>query len=207
MPSKRTGATALAGNVVDQSPLAVLMVDVINAFDFPGAESLVEAARKMASNLADLCSQARKRGIPIIYANDNFGRWRSNLNDIVNECQLGRGRDVVRRLKPHRNDYFVLKPKNSAFYATNLDLLLHHIGAKKLILGGVLADNCVLFSANDAYMRDYRIIVPADCVASVETEHKEIALRQIERVLKGDIRPWKLSVRFPRRKHLTRLPH
>ena len=198
MPSSSSHASALHGNVIEKSRIAILLIDVINTFDFPGAGSLVEASIPMATEIAILCREARRRKIPVINANDNFGRWRSNLTDIVSTCKKGRGSKVVRLLLPQKCDYFVLKPKNSAFYATTLDLLLHHIGVRKLALAGVLTDNCVLFSANEAYVRDYHVIIPSDCVASVKAEHKITALKQMKRVLKADIRPWRQSMRWMR---------
>jgi len=200
MPSRASRSSALHGNVPERSRTAILLIDVINTFDFPGAESLMKAAVPMAKEIAALCRRARRRRIPVIYANDNFGRWRSDLMDIVKACGKGNGRTVARLLQPHRQDYFVLKPKNSAFYATALDLLLHHIGVRELIIAGVLADNCVLFSANEAYVRDYRLIIPSDCVASVEERHKVAALEQMKRVLKADIRPWRASFKPGRRR-------
>lgn len=192
--SKKTGV--LYGNVSHCSSLAILLIDVINAFDFPGSETLLEQSIPMAREIAAVSRAARRRGIPVIYANDNFGRWRSDLNAIVRACVRGKGKQIVKLLQPTARDYFVLKPKNSAFYTTTLELLLRHIGVKQLVLTGLLADNCILFSANDAYLRDYKIIVPSDCVASLEVGHKEIALDQMQRVLKADIRPWKTSVKF-----------
>src|SRR4030095_6601433 len=92
-------------------------------------------------------------------------------------------------LKPERDDYFVLKPKHSGFYSTTLDLLLKHLGAATLILAGFTADICILFTANDAYMRDYRLMIPADCVASQDDTENQRALKFMERVLKAHIRP------------------
>ncbi len=98
-----------------------------------------------------------------------------------------RGRPVVAQLRPDEDDYFILKPKHSAFFQTNLEILLEHLGAKTLILTGMAGDICVLFSANDAYMRDFRIYIPSDCIASESKERNREALRLMQRVLKADI--------------------
>lgn len=200
MHSSPPRAPALHGNVEDHSPVAILLIDVINAFDFPGGAAFARRSLPVARQIASLASRARQRGVPIIYANDNFGRWRSNLNNIVDACEGGAGSRIAELLAPAEEDYFVLKPKNSAFYTTTLDLLLKHIGVRELVLTGFLADNCVLFSAHDAYVRDYQVIVPCDCVASMELRHKRAALEQMKRVLKADVRPWKTSVKFPRKR-------
>jgi nicotinamidase-related amidase len=157
--------------------------------DFPGADRLVRHARPMAERIAALKKRAARAGIPAIYVNDNFGRWKSDFRKVVEHCLEDgvRGEEVVRILEPAEDDYFVLKPKHSAFYATTLDTLLDYLGATTLILVGIAGNICILFSANDAYMRDFNVIVPADCVASNTAEENRHALEQIRTVLKADI--------------------
>ncbi len=114
----------------------------------------------------------------MIYANDNFGRWQSNFNAQVEHCLHDgvRGRSIVEKLLPEDDDYFVLKPKHSGFFSTTLDLLLKYLQVHTVILTGMAANICVLFTANDAYMRDYRLYVPSDCVASNTEEENKMAL-------------------------------
>jgi nicotinamidase-related amidase len=147
----------------------------------------------MARNIAALKKRAALAGVPTIYVNDNFGRWRSDLNAQVEHClQDGvRGQPVVELLRPDKDDYFVLKPKHSGFFSTTLDTLLEYLGAKTVVLTGLATNICVLFTANDAYMRDFRLIVPRDCVASNTHEENEYALNQIRTVLKAEIQPSK----------------
>jgi nicotinamidase-related amidase len=151
----------------------------------------VRQAVPMAKRLAALKRRARQAKVPAIYINDNFGRWQSDFRKIVQHCLEDGvpGQEVARILQPAEDDYFVLKPKHSAFFETTLDTLLAYLGAKTLILTGIAGNICILFSANDAYMRDYHIVVPADCVVSNTEEDNGYALRQIRQVLKGDIRP------------------
>jgi nicotinamidase-related amidase len=179
----------LHGNVPESSPVALLLIDVINALDFEGSEALARQALPMASRLLALKQRARKAGIPAIYINDNFGRWQSDFRKVVEHCLEDGvpGREVARILQPADDDYFVLKPKHSAFFETTLHTLLTYLGARTLILTGMAGNICILFSANDAYMRDYHIVVPADCVVSNTVEENDHALRQIQQVLKGDI--------------------
>ena len=179
----------LHGNVPDSSRVALLLIDVINDFEFEGGDSLFELAMPVAKRIAELKNRARKFGIPAIYANDNFGKWQSDLNKIVAHC-LGdgvRGKSFVELVLPEEDDYFVLKPKHSGFFCTTLELLLKHLGATQLILTGIAGNNCVLFTANDAYMRDFKLLVPSDCVVSETEEESRYALKQMERVLKADI--------------------
>ncbi len=173
----------------DKSKVALLLIDVVNDLEFDGGENLLPHALAMAKALTPLKQLVKEHGIPVIYANDNFGRWRSDFSKIVEHCLRAgmRGRPVVSQLRPDEDDYFILKPKHSAFFQTNLEILLEYLGAKTLILTGMAGDISVLFSANDAYMRDFRIYIPSDCTASESKERNREALRLMERVLKADI--------------------
>jgi nicotinamidase-related amidase len=178
----------LHGSAPDKSAAALLLIDVINDFEFPEGDKLLRLALPAGRNIANLKRRAKDAGIPAIYVNDNFGRWRSDFKKIVAHCrEESRGKPFVELLLPDEDDYFVLKPKNSGFYSTTLDLLLTHLGAKHLILTGIQGNNCVLFTANDAYMRDYKLFVPADCTASNTDEENEHALKQMQNVLKADV--------------------
>lgn len=181
----------LHGNVPDSSGTALILIDVVNDFEFEGGEELFELAQPVGAKIAALKQRAKQLGIPTIYANDNFGRWQSDLNKIVSHSISDgvRGKPFVEQVLPDDNDYFVLKPKHSGFYCTALELLLAHLGAQSLILAGIAGNNCVLFTANDAYMRDFKLFVPADCSASLTKEDNEAALTQMQAVLKADIRP------------------
>jgi nicotinamidase-related amidase len=188
MPEKNED---LHGNAPDSSPVALVIVDVINDLEFPGGEALLEEAVAAAERIAELKRRAKALGVPVIYANDNFGKWRSDFREVVEHVLHDgvRGRRLAELLHPDTDDYFVLKPKHSAFYATTLDTLLDYLGPRRLVLTGVTGDVCVLFTASDAYMRDFAIHVPADCVASVSAEHTRQALEYMERVLRVDTTP------------------
>jgi nicotinamidase-related amidase len=175
----------------EQRRTALLLVDVINDMDFEGSASLVRQAEPMARRLHELKQRARAAGLPTIYINDNFGKWRSDFRSLVEHCvdDPVPGREVARLLRPDEEDYFVLKPKNSAFFGTTLDTLLQSLGTNTVILTGIAGDNCVLFSANDAYLRDYRLFIPCDCVASNSKEENDAALRLMSKVVKADVTP------------------
>lgn len=180
----------LHGYAPDSSPVALLLIDVINDLEFEGGELLVRYALPMAERLAALKVRARRANIPVIYTNDNFGRWQSDFKKIVSHCldQPVRGQPIARLLAPEEDDYVVIKPKHSGFYSTTLDVLLSYLGVTTVILGGIAGNICVLFTANDAYMRDLHLVVPADCVASNEVEDNDYALAQMRTVLKADTR-------------------
>src|SRR6476620_9501601 len=152
----------LHGNAPDKSAVALLLIDVINDLELPEGDQLLHYALPMARQIAALKRQAQQNNIPVIYANDNFGRWRSDFNAQVEHCLKDdvRGRPIVELLRPEPDDYFVLKPKHSGFFSTTLDTLLEHLGVKTIILTGMAANICVLFTANDVYMRDLKLLVP-----------------------------------------------
>jgi len=181
----------LHGNEPDQSEVALLLIDVINDLEFDGGEALLKYALPAAEKIAALKKRSKQAGVPVIYVNDNFGKWQSDFKKIVSHCLDDdvRGKPIAQLLTPETDDYFVLKPKHSGFFSTTLDLLLQYLGVHTLILTGIAGNNCVLFTANDAYMRDFHIMVPSDCAASIQQEENEYALRQMQRVLKADIRP------------------
>jgi len=181
----------LHGNAPDKSEVALVLIDVINDLEFEGGEQLLHQALLAARNIARLKENAKAVGIPVIYVNDNFGRWRSDFKKIVEHCLEPdvRGRQLAEILAPEEDDYFVLKPKHSGFFSTTLDLLLEYLGARTLVLAGIAGNNCVLFTANDAYMRDYKLLIPSDCSISIRPEENEYALNQMQQVLKADIRP------------------
>jgi nicotinamidase-related amidase len=181
----------LHGSAPDDCPVALLLVDVINPLDFPEADLFLSHALPAAARTAALKRRAVAAGVPVIYANDNFGRWRSDFKSVVERClEPGcKGRPLCEMLLPGSDDYFVLKPKHSAFFSTTLDTLLRYLGTREVVLAGFAANICVLFTANDAYMRDLRLAVPADCVASNTREENDSALEQMRGILKADIRP------------------
>jgi nicotinamidase-related amidase len=181
----------LHGNVPDRSGVALLLVDVINDFEFPGGDSLFRHALPAAKRLAALKHRARESGVPSIYANDNFGRWQSDFREVLGHCinEPVRGQPIARLLLPDPEDYFVLKPKHSAFFSTTLDTLLRYLGAHTLVIAGFAGDICVLFTANDAYMRDFGLRVPEDCLASQTARRNREALELMRLTLHADTRP------------------
>ena len=168
---------------------ALLLIDVINPMEFPGGGDLIRQAIPAATKIASLRKRLGSAGVPVIYVNDNFGEWQSDFSEQVRRCTSAAcpAREVAKRLLPEKNDYFVLKPKHSGFYSTSLDVLLHYLGVHTLVLTGFAADICVLYTANDGYMRDYSIIVPSDCVASETSALRRAALKQMASRLKARV--------------------
>ena len=166
---------------------ALLLIDVINTFDFPGSAPLVRAALAASSRIARLARRAREQRAPVVYVNDNFGRWSSDFQATVRECVRPErpGHLACERLRPVQGDYFVLKPQHSGFYGTPLDLLLTHLGVHTLVLAGFATDICVVFTANDAHMRGYHLIVPRDACAANTKALSRAALVHVRAALGG----------------------
>ncbi|WP_018921817.1 cysteine hydrolase family protein [Salsuginibacillus kocurii] len=179
------------GHVPDTSTVALLFIDFINDLEFVDGEKLYPHALEAAKKAAALKQQAKDHNIPVIYVNDNYGRWQSNFEQIIQHClqKEMRGSSIVSYLEPDREDYFVLKPQFSGFFFTPLELLLEYLDVKTLIIAGVATNMCVQFTANDAYMRKYDLIIPEDCSASNTNEDHNFAIRHLQDVLKADTTP------------------
>jgi nicotinamidase-related amidase len=173
------------------SATALLIIDMINDLDFRAGETMRPAALDAARAIQSLCGEARQANVPIVYVNDNYGQWHSERSLIVEHCRRSgsAGREIVDMLEPAEDDFFVIKPQFSGFYSTYLPALLPRLGASRLILTGIAADICVLFTAGDAHMREYELWVPADCVASVAPERTDWALDIMAKSMAAEIRP------------------
>jgi len=181
----------LHGNAPDSSPVALLIIDMINDLEFPEGPDFLEPTLAAAEKIAALKKRAKAAGIPVVYVNDNFGKWRSNFDELLAHCLTDevRGKPVVELIRPDDDDYMVLKPKHSAFFATTLETLLTYLQTTTLIMTGIAADVCIQFSATDAYVRDLKLIIPPDCVASGSTQNTQESLAYMQRVLSADTTP------------------
>jgi nicotinamidase-related amidase len=183
------------------SHTALLLLDVINPFSFPNGARFAKRWLPTARRIAAFRTRARRAGLPIVYVNDNFGQWRSDFRKMVTMCGAPRmpGAPMVELLAPAEEDFFVLKPTLSGFHETALQLLLKSGGVREVILMGFAADICVFFTAADAHMRDYRVIVPSDCVAA-ETEHgRRYSLEAMARLFRAKTTvSTRLRLRLPR---------
>jgi nicotinamidase-related amidase len=174
----------------DRADTALVILDLISDFAFDDGEAVARAALPVARRIAKLKARAKPAGIPVIYVNDALGRWRSDFPGLVRRCSApdSRGATVVAAIAPELDDYCVLKPKHSGFFATALDTLLEKIGAKRLILTGVSSNQCVLFTANDAYVRELGLLIPRDCISARSPKETRLALQHFASVLNADTR-------------------
>ena len=165
----------LHGNAPDESQVVLLLIDVINDLSFPKNQKLVRRSVALAKSIAKLKERCKKAGVPTIYVNDNHGRWRSDISMVLRHCSSPEslGREMTNLLLPADDDYIVLKPKHSPFYATPLQTILDYLGARVAIVAGVTTNACILIAAGDLHVRDFKLFVPEDCVAGLtEREHR-----------------------------------
>ena len=182
MPATKHSDDDLHGNVPDSTAAALLLVDVINDLDFPENEALLRRSDELARSIARLKARCRNAGIPCIYVNDNRGKWRSDSVNLLKECLIKKspGRNFVRRLVPSKNDYIVLKPKHSAFFATPLEAILAYMKVHSVVVAGVTTDSCILGTAMELHVRDFKIFVPSDCTYALSQGDHQRALQIIE---------------------------
>lgn len=166
---------------------AVVIVDIINTFDFPGGDELLENTKAILPNLLKLKKEAKEKDIPVIYVNDHYGIWQSNFSKVADFCRNDKNKEIIDKMMPEEKDYFLIKPKHSGFYQTALSSLLNELNVDHITFAGVAGNICVLFTANDAYMREFSISVPENCTASNEEEENERALNVMKINLKADI--------------------
>jgi nicotinamidase-related amidase len=185
MSARRISLTDLA-----PSATVLLLVDFVNPMNFVGADALAPSAQAAADTTARLRRHLDASGTQVVYANDNYGVWRSDFNALYERVRAvpGVAGAMAARLRPRQRDCTLLKPRHSAFYATPLDLLLRQLKCRRLVITGIAADNCIFFTAMDAYLRGYSIWVPQDCVAAESAADKAQALRLMQRALKADVR-------------------
>ena len=174
-----------------EAKVALLLIDWINDLEFEGGDQILPQAIAAAKATAALRRRAKQAGVPVIYCNDNFGKWRSDFRATLDHVLKDgvRGQPLAELLAPDEQDYFVLKPKHSGFHSTSLDVLLDYLGARTLILTGIAGNFCVMFTAHDAYMRDFKLLVPPDCTASEEESDNRHALEHMAKVCKADTGP------------------
>lgn len=171
---------------------ALVIIDLFNSFDFPGGERLAQRALPAARRAAQIAAGFRASGDLVLYANDNFADWHTDFRQLVAAATAvgARGREVGEAIRPAPEDFFILKPKHSAFLGSPLDLVLQQRGVRELVLAGIAADACVLATAVDATMRDYRVHVPADAVAAQDAAREQAALATLRDGFALDVSAW-----------------
>jgi nicotinamidase-related amidase len=177
-----------------RSRTAVVVIDAINPLDFDGGRTFADRAVRPARAIAALAARARRRRVPVVFVNDNFGRWRSDMKALLAFVSSpgSAGRRLVEVLRPSDEDFVVLKSTLSGFHQTPLEAMLRQGHVKTVVMAGFLTGNCVLFTAADAYMRGFDVVVASDCVLDETDGRHRDALKTMSRALKARV------VRSPR---------
>lgn len=168
---------------------AVVFIDIINDFNFEDGEKLLSNTKEILPNLKKLKQYALKNKFSVIYVNDHYGVWQTSFQKISALCKNHHNEDIINEMLPEEEDYFLIKPKHSGFFQTALASLLRELNATHVIFAGIAGNICVLFTANDAHMREFSIHVPKNCIASNEVHENEQALNLMKIVLSADINP------------------
>ncbi|MFF7878298.1 cysteine hydrolase family protein [Streptomyces californicus] len=160
---------------------ALIVIDMINTYDHPDADLLVPSVRSALPPIERLIDRARSEHVPVVYANDNFGQWRSHHGEIIERTLAGKNAELVEPVLPDDDSLFVVKARHSIFYETPLTYLLSQLGADHVVLCGQVTEQCVLYSALDAHIRHLSVTVPRDAVAHIHSDLADAALRMMER--------------------------
>ncbi|MBV7509610.1 cysteine hydrolase [Bacillus sp. sid0103] len=168
---------------------ALIIIDRINNFNFSHGPILTKKAYRIAGPIKNLKNQFNKNHLPVFFINDHYRLWQADLQKIIDLCRNEYSQPIFDQLLPGKKDLFLIKPKHSAFFGTVLNTLLHQLKVNTLILTGIAGNICVLFTANDAYMREYELFVPNDCIASADDGDNQYALTMMANVLKAKIDP------------------
>jgi nicotinamidase-related amidase len=167
---------------------ALIVTDMINTYDHDDAQLLRPTVREALPAVVRLIGNARERGVPVIYANDNFGQWRSHHGEILDTALAGPYADLVEPIAPDDESLFIVKARHSIFFETPLSYLLSQLDVGHLVLCGQVTEQCVLYSALDAHIRKLRVTVADDAVAHIHADLADAALRMMERNMSADIR-------------------
>jgi nicotinamidase-related amidase len=175
---------------LSMSETALLVIDMMNTYQHEDAEVLAANVADIVDPLTGLIARARERDdVDVIFVNDNYGDFSADFEDIVDAARNGERPDLVTPIAPGTDDLRVLKVRHSAFYASSLDYLLGRLKTQNLIVTGQVTEQCILYSALDAYVRHFSFIVPPDCVAHIEAELGDAALTMMNKNMHAELLP------------------
>jgi nicotinamidase-related amidase len=174
------GRESFGAMTSDSPKTALLVIDMVSNYDFEDAEKLIESAREAVPHIRDLIERARSEDVPVIYVNDNYGAWNASLHDLVEQVLQGEHRDLLEPLAPDDDAAFVLKARHSVFYETPLEYMLRQQETERIVLTGQVTEQCILYSALDAYIRHLKVVVPTDAVACIHDDLAQAAFKMME---------------------------
>jgi nicotinamidase-related amidase len=165
---------------------ALIITDMLNPYEHEDAEPLMASAQNVVPRLCALIAEARDREIPVVYVNDNHGDWTAGRDELSHAALEGAAPSLVEPLVPPRDIPFVVKARHSVFYGTQLEYMLRQYDVTRLVLTGQVTEQCILYSALDAYVRHFEVVVPHDGVAHIHDDLAEAALRMMRTNMRAD---------------------
>jgi nicotinamidase-related amidase len=166
---------------------ALLVVDMLNPYDHPDSEPLMDSVRGVVPLIARLVADAREHDLSVVYVNDNHGDWTAGRDELVEAARRGADCELIDPIVPPSDASLVIKARHSIFYSTAAEYLLRQHGHERLILTGQVTEQCILYSALDAYVRHFDVVVPRDAVAHIHADLADAALRMMERNMRARI--------------------
>jgi nicotinamidase-related amidase len=168
---------------------ALVVVDMLNSYKHDDAERLIESVREVLANIASLIDRARSEGVEVIYVNDNYGAWNQGRSELVERVSAGPHGDLIEPIVPDDESAFVVKARHSIFYETPLEYLLRSREIGRVVLVGQVTEQCILYSALDAYIRHFEVVVPPDAVAAIHPDLHEAALEMMRVNMDAELTP------------------
>lgn len=163
---------------------ALVLVDVLANFGHEDGEAMFASFREALGSLEEAITAARAAGIPVVYANDDFGTWSGDRGRVLDESRRRCPEPaLIDAIAPAPDDAFVCKPRYSAFDHTPLDLFLREREVQRLLLAGTATEMCVAQTAIDGRELGYQVTVLPEACASVDVANAEVALRYLEHVV------------------------
>jgi nicotinamidase-related amidase len=169
---------------------ALVVVDMLSTYEHEDAEMLTRSVREALPNIEQLIDRAREADdVEVVYVNDLYGHWNAGRAELLERVMGGEHRDLVEPIAPAEDALFIVKARHSIFYETPLEYMLRQQGVEKLILVGQVTEQCILYSALDAYIRHMEVVVPRDAVAHIHPELADAALKMMEVNMRAEVVP------------------
>jgi nicotinamidase-related amidase len=169
---------------------ALVVVDMLNTYEHEDAEQLTRSVREVLPNIQQLIERAAAaEDVEVVYVNDLYGEWNAGRAELLERVMEGANRDLVEPIAPPEDAIFIVKARHSIFYETPLEYMLRQQGIEKLVLVGQVTEQCILYSALDAYIRHLEVVVPRDAVAHIHSDLADAALRMMEVNMRAEIVP------------------
>jgi nicotinamidase-related amidase len=166
---------------------ALLVIDMLNSYEHPDADKLAESVTGAVPAIATLLQRAHDEDVFVVFVNDNYGDWNTSAEELAERAQKGRHPELVEPLLPIGDAAFVVKARHSAFYATLLEYILESEGVGRIVMTGQATEQCILYTALDAYVRHFQVTVPREAVAHIHEHLARGALEMMERNMHAEV--------------------